>query len=84
MFPIPPERRNDYISKTLDLLSPKGKLAEVLFASVFEKEGPPFGGNKEEYITLFSKQYRIKTLENCYNSIEPRMGNELFFIFEKP
>ncbi|PKV50070.1 thiopurine S-methyltransferase [Aquimarina sp. MAR_2010_214] len=79
-----PERRRDYSSKISNLLSPKGKLVGVLFNQDFKHNGPPFGGNKKEYELLFSEYFTIKTLENCYNSIEPRIGNELFFIFENP
>lgn len=81
---LPPERRQDYINKVSSLLSKKGKLVGLLFDKEFEYDGPPFGGSKEEYELLFSQSFTIKTLENCYNSIEPRMGNELFFIFENP
>src|SRR5688572_27759747 len=41
--------RKNYASKMADIIVPGGKLAGVLFASEFEKEGPPFGGTKEEY-----------------------------------
>ncbi|WP_109851986.1 methyltransferase domain-containing protein [Aquimarina sp. AU58] len=81
---LPPKRRQDYINKVSSLLSKKGKLVGLLFDKEFEHDGPPFGGNKKEYELLFSQSFTIKTLENCYNSIEPRMGNELFFIFENP
>lgn len=81
---LPIELRKDYVLKSSSLLNPKGKLAGVLFSSEFKQNGPPFGGSKKEYELIFSKHYTIKTLENCYNSIDPRMGNELFFIFEKP
>ena len=77
-----PDQRNNYIIKMKSLLKPKGKLIGVLFAREFEKEGPPFGGTIEAYKFLFSRHFYIKTLENCYNSIDARMGNELFFIFE--
>ena len=80
---LPIQLRNNYSIKSSKLLYPKGKLVGVLFSSEFAQSGPPFGGSKKEYELIFSKQYTIKTLENCYNSIDPRMDNELFFIFEK-
>lgn len=80
---LPVTERTAYVEKMYELLLPGGKLAGVLFNTHFEKDGPPFGGSREEYITLFSKKFYIKTLENCYNSISPRQGNELFFIFIK-
>ncbi|WP_299899049.1 methyltransferase domain-containing protein [uncultured Aquimarina sp.] len=77
-----PKQRREYVSKMRSLLKNKGKLVGVLFNRVFEQSGPPFGGTKQEYDSLFSSQFKIKTLENCYNSILPRKGSELFFIFE--
>ncbi len=79
---LSPNQRNDYVTKMKSLLNSKGKLIGVFFDINFEKPGPPFGGNIEEYQKLFSTYLEIKTLEKCYNSIPPRMGNELFFIFE--
>ncbi len=79
---LPPEYRNNYIQQIKSLLSPSGKLIGVLFNKEFITEGPPFGGSIEIYKKLFTPYFNIKTLENCYNSIPPRMDNELFFIFE--
>ena len=61
-----------------ELLSPDGVLAGVLFASHFEKEGPPYGGTAEEYRVLFSRHFVIDILAPCHNSHPKRMGNELF------
>ncbi|MFD2565503.1 methyltransferase domain-containing protein [Aquimarina rubra] len=77
-----PNQRKEYVTKMKSLLKPGGKLVGIFFDIDFEKSGPPFGGNKKEYLKLFSSSFKIKTLEKCYNSIPPRMGNELFFIFE--
>ncbi|HSP40462.1 MAG TPA: methyltransferase domain-containing protein [Gillisia sp.] len=80
---IPVEKREAYVEKMHELLLPKGKLTGLLFNLQFEKEGPPFGGSSQEYINLFQKKFLIQTLEESYNSILPRQGNELFFIFIK-
>ena len=80
---LPISRRQEYANKMYQLLNINGKIAGVLFNTHFEKEGPPFGGDKEDYLTYFSKLFNIKTFEPCYNSIPPRDGNELFFIFKK-
>ncbi|GAA0727160.1 methyltransferase domain-containing protein [Aquimarina litoralis] len=77
-----PKQRETYVSKMKSLLKDNGKLVGVLFDRIFEQSGPPFGGTKQEYISLFSSHFKIKTLENCYNSILPRKDSELFFIFE--
>ncbi|MGB5436304.1 MAG: methyltransferase [Maribacter sp.] len=80
---LDPSMRNAYAAKMHDLLAPNGKLVGLLFDCTFKKEGPPFGGSEAEYRAIFGQDYTIKVLERSYNSIKPREGNELFFIFEK-
>lgn len=79
---IEPNLRNNYAQKMYDLLKDGGKLVGLLFDRDFVG-GPPFGGNKEEYLNYFSPLFNIKTFEKCYNSIEPRFNTELFIILEK-
>ena len=74
-----PTLREKYVLKIKALLKPGGKLAGVLFNRTFAG-GPPFGGNNEEYKSLFSKHFQKLQLAPCYNSIAPRMGSELFII----
>ena len=78
-----PELREDYVRKMKLILNPKGKVAGLLFQFPLTAEGPPFGGSKEEYITLFQKDFNIITMEMAYNSIASRKNKELFVIFEK-
>ena len=78
-----PELRAKYVQKMFSLLSPKGKLVGLFFQFPLTDVGPPFGGSKEEYLNLFSTNFEIKTIETAYNSIKPREGKELFFIFTK-
>lgn len=78
-----PSLRNKYAEKMNELLQPKGKIIGLLFQFPLTEDGPPFGGSESEYIKLFSDKFKIKTLETAYNSIKPREGRELFFIFEK-
>ena len=78
-----PELREDYVRKMKSLLNSKGKIAGVLFEFPLTAEGPPFGGLKDEYNTLFQKDFNIVTMESAYNSIAPRKNKELFVIFEK-
>lgn len=75
--------RQNYVKKMASLIGDGGKLVGVLFASEFERTGPPHGGSYEEYLALFASHFDINTLELCYNSIAPRLGNELFFILKK-
>lgn len=74
---IDPKLRRDYSKKTSELLDLKGKLVGLLFNREFDLE-PPYGGNKEEYLTYFTPFFSTVEMENCYNSILPRMGSELF------
>ena len=80
---LPPDLRTEYVKKMHDLLEEKGKIIGLLFDEELNTDEPPFGGSKNEYLELFSKYFHIKTLDKCYNSIKPRFGTELFFIFEK-
>lgn len=80
---LDPSLREKYVTKMLSLLEPKGKIVGLLFQFPLTDVGPPFGGSQEEYSALFQDAFDIKTLETANNSIKPRQGNELFFIFNK-
>lgn len=73
-----PDLREDYCLQMLKLMKPERKLIGVLFDIPLFEDHPPFGGNKKEYQKLFEKYFKIEILEECYNSIPPRMGNEVF------
>lgn len=80
---LDPKSRRAYFKKMHTLLKENGKLVGLLFQFPLTESGPPYGGSREEYIALFSEYFEIQTLETAYNSIKPRKGNELFFIFTK-
>ncbi len=79
---LPPTMRPKYVWKMHQLLAPKGKLVGLLFNREFE-QGPPFGGNKVEYINLFSGAFTIEKMEVCTNSVAPRANTELIIEFKK-
>jgi methyl halide transferase len=79
---LTPTLRKLYVEKMAALLTDGGKLAGVLFNRSFDG-GPPFGGSQDEYEALFKPDFNIRLMEPCYNSIQPRMGAELFFIAER-
>jgi SAM-dependent methyltransferase len=79
---LDPSLRNAYVDKMLEILTSNGKIVGLLFNRDFEG-GPPFGGNEEEYRSLFSSKFNILILEESYNSIAPRQGAEVFIIFRK-
>jgi SAM-dependent methyltransferase len=78
-----PEMRISYVKKMHDLLKDGGKLVGVLFYRTFNSDEPPFGGNIEEYSQLFEPLFKEVMIAQCYNSIPPRAGNELFIKLEK-
>jgi SAM-dependent methyltransferase len=75
-----PSLRQAYVKKMHSLLKPSGRLAGSLFNDDFTmSEMPPFGGDKEEYLTLFSPFFKVLHMEPATNSIPQRAGRELFF-----
>lgn len=78
-----PEQRESYANKMEELVNENGKMIGLLFDFDLDENGPPYGGSKNEYENLFSDKFSIRTLERSFNSIKPREGKELFFIFEK-
>lgn len=77
------ERREEYVRHIASLLKRGGRLVGVLFNVDFGKEGPPFGGDENEYRKLFSGLFDIRVMSPCYNSIPPRAGSELFVVMVK-
>lgn len=73
-----PKLRTDYVAKMNKLLKGDGRLVGLLFQVPLNTDGPPFGGNKEEYEPLFSEALNIEIMATAYNSIPPRGGRELF------
>lgn len=77
-----PSLRKKYVATVTKLLTGNGKLAGVLFNREFETH-PPYGGSTEAYRQLFSASLRIQFLDDCYNSIAPRAGTEVFIVAGK-
>jgi len=75
---LPPDMRLQYAQQMHKIIVPQGKLVGLMFGINFEKPGPPFGGNKQEYLTYFEPYFSIKKMDICLNSIPPRAGNELW------
>lgn len=75
---LDPALRKDYVAKMHELLAPKGKLVGVLFNRRFEEQGPPFGGDRDDYEPLFANHFILLTFEPCYNSFIKRKDSELF------
>ncbi|MBL7952130.1 MAG: methyltransferase domain-containing protein [Flavobacteriales bacterium] len=81
---LDPSLRGKYVQHMHKLLKPGGKLVGVLFDSVPNPVGPPFGGTVDEYRSLFEPLFPGVSFERCYNSIAPRAGRELWLKATKP
>ncbi len=76
---ITPNLREPYVQKCAsEILRPGGKMVGVLFNIPLNWDQPPFGGKKEDYLPIFKKYLDVMVFEDCYNSISPRQGSELF------
>lgn len=80
---IPPFKRKDYVAKMHEILKENGRIVGLLFDKQFNNPFPPFGGCPCEYRPILENHFEIKTMEKCYNSIEPRKGSEVFIHFIK-
>ena len=80
-----PETRMNYGKQMNALLNEGGKLVGLWFdlPLIMDTDKRPFGGTREEYLTYLSPYFNTQVFEKCYNSIQPRAGNELFGIFQK-
>lgn len=78
---LDPALRRQYVAHMHALIAPGGRLAGVLFNRQFPQEGPPFGGDVQEYREIFSPYFDLHTLATCYNSHPARQGKEVFINF---
>lgn len=80
---IPPYRRKEYVAKMHEILYENGRIIGVLFDKQFNNPFPPFGGCPCEYKPIFETHFDIVKMEDCYNSILPRQGSEVFINLKK-
>jgi methyl halide transferase len=73
-----PGLRAAYVEQAHALLAEGGKLVGVLFDDPLNTDRPPFGGDRDGYLTLFAPVFQDISLEPCHNSIKPRAGRELW------
>ena len=73
---IDPTLRAQYVEHMHSILKPYGKIYGVLF-EMEKPEGPPFGGNTNEYNRLFTDKFEISKMKQSTESIPQRMGSEL-------
>lgn len=80
---IDPSLRGRYVERMHHLLKPGGKLVGVLFDDTLNKDKPPFGGHRADYLPLFQQHFANVSMVSCYNSIAPRAGRELWLCAKK-
>ena len=87
---LDPQLRPQYAKKMAELLNvtasgawQEGVLSGVIFGQTFPFQGPPFGGDRAEYVHYFEPYFDILTMEDCHNSIQPRAGAELWIKLKK-
>lgn len=80
---FPPERKEEFISKSYNLLKPGGFFITVLFPVDGRKGGPPFNIKIDEFLKIASKYFRLAYFSRSVNSVKPRKGNEVLFILRK-
>lgn len=80
---LQPSQRKGWTDHMYKLLKPNGKIIGLLFNTILEQAGPPFGGTESEYRQLFQDKFDIQIMETAYNSIPPRSGVELFIKLAK-
>ncbi len=78
-----PTMRLDYAKKMSEILVDNGRLIGLLFNIPLNTDKPPFGGNKEDYETIFAPYFNIIEMDITPNSIKPRAGKELFICLVK-
>jgi len=79
---ITPSKRNDLVKVWRRVLSDHGYLMGVFFA--FDKPfGPPFGGSEWEIRARLEKNFRALYWTRLHDSIERRLGQELFIFAQK-
>lgn len=75
---LEPRLRQRYLKKMSTLLKPTGRLVGLLFNIPLFADHPPFGGHKSEYLPMFEQVLKVNRMEEAYNSIPQRKGNELW------
>lgn len=75
---LDPGQRPAYAQHAARILKPGGRLVGLLFDAPLNNSHPPFGGSKEDYLSLFEPYFSIHKFETSYNSIKPRAGRELW------
>lgn len=80
---VPPQKRADTLAAFARLLKPGGHFISLLFPINPREGGPPFTVPPEEIYELAKKHFTLLLFSRRVNSIKPRKGREVLFIFRK-
>ena len=70
--------RSSYAEQAYKVLNPNGKIIGLMFDAPLNEDHPPYGGSVDEYKTYFDPLFDIKMMDVAYNSIDSRVGREVF------
>ncbi len=79
---LDPRFRLDYPRQMARLLASGGVLSGLLFDFPLDENGPPFGGSRLEYLSMFEQNpddWAEVQIESCLASIPQRLGKEFEF-----
>ena len=83
---IDPDKRVDYFDMVFSILKPGGLLFGIfipLDKDVYNEDGPPFGVNINEVLTLISGKFEVVSNDFSELSIEARKGREKVVVLKK-
>ena len=80
---INPDRRLDYIRSMWRSLKPGGCLMGVFFVKPDVEEGPPFGADLDEIVTLFDPYFTLEWESEPLRFYEGREGRERLICFRR-
>ncbi len=80
---VSPSRRDEFIKKITSTLKQGGGLFVLLFPVDGREGGPPFNIDMIEFYNLTTKYLKLEYFFRNINSVKPRNGKEVLFIFKK-
>jgi SAM-dependent methyltransferase len=82
---IDPKRRPEYSDLVTRLLRPGGVYIDLAFPLDDRAGGPPFAVSDSELLNLYQERgFKLLSREVPVDSVSPRRGAEMLFIFKKP
>lgn len=80
---LPVSSRENYAKKMAGLLKKDGLLSGLFFNFPLKENGPPFGGSKEEYLTILGHILRSKSSKTAIIRLNPDRATSYFLNLEK-